>query len=264
MSVRPGSLHLNRANGRFLGVCAGLADWLDVPPVLVRVVFIICVLAWPTLVLGYFILYLCLDKDLTPDKMKNYFANAKTAEHFRQLNYRKPIYKNTRNKRIAGVCAGIADYLEVSAFSVRLVALISLFIFGPFAFWAYIICMFVFDPDPYAEPSERAARRAARRQARHERREARRARHRHPPKSYVNEEYANFGGVDADAEAEATAGAAGHRAADTRDTNGKSGGTAYSRAQCTEIFSELEMRLREIEAYMTSKRFRLHCEINRI
>jgi hypothetical protein len=26
----------------------------------------------------------------------------------------------------------------------------------------------------------------------------------------------------------------------------------------------MELHLREIEAYMTSKRFRLHCEINRI
>jgi hypothetical protein len=38
----------------------------------------------------------------------------------------------------------------------------------------------------------------------------------------------------------------------------------YDEAQCTEVFRLLELRLREIEAYMTSKRFRLHCEINRI
>ncbi len=34
--------------------------------------------------------------------------------------------------------------------------------------------------------------------------------------------------------------------------------------ECTEIYKTLELRLRAIEAYMTSKRFRLHCEINRI
>ena len=38
----------------------------------------------------------------------------------------------------------------------------------------------------------------------------------------------------------------------------------YDEAQFTEVFRILELRLREIEAYMTSKRFRLHCEINRI
>jgi len=247
MSVHPGSLRLNRSRGRFLGVCAGLADWLDVPAILVRIVFIICVVSWPPLIIGYFLLYLCLDKDLTPDKMKDYFANAKTAEHFRQLNYRKPIYKNSRNKRIAGVCSGIADYLEVSAFSVRLVFLISLFLFGPFTFWAYIICAFAFDPDPHADLSERASSRAARKRARRERKEARHARrHKQPPKSYVNEEYAAQTGQH-----------------DSKTSNGATS-SASTRTECTELFGGLEMRLRDIEAYMTSKRFRLHCEINRI
>ena len=40
--------------------------------------------------------------------------------------------------------------------------------------------------------------------------------------------------------------------------------TGVSRQECTEIYASLERRLREIEAFMTSKRFRLHCEINRI
>ena len=266
MSIRPGSLHLNRANGRFLGVCASIAYWLDVPAVVVRIVFVICVLSWPTLIIGYFLLYLCLDKDLTPDRMKDYFANAKTAEHFRQLNYRKPIYKNTRNKRIAGVCSGIADYLEVSAFSVRLVTLLSLFIFGPFTFWAYIICMFVFDPDPHAQHSDRSVRRDARRQARRARRDARRSRHNRPPNSYVNEkddddEYEQYGGIDVEVELRS---GDGHQRTDSDTADSNNERTNYSRKQCTELFSELEIRLREIEAYMTSKRFRLHCEINRI
>jgi len=256
MSVRPGSLHLNRRNGRFLGVCAGIADWLDVPTFLVRIVFVICVVSWPTLIIGYFLLYLCLDKDLTPDRMKDYFANAKTAEHFRQLNYRKPIYKNSRNKRIAGVCAGIADYLEVSAFSVRLVTLISLFIFGPFTFWAYIICMFAFDPDPHADPSDRSMRRAARKQARRERKEARKARHYQSSGSYANE------GYKTQAENSYTDDLRSQKSTSSDEATNTS--SLYTRAECTELFSELEMRLRDIEAYMTSKRFRLHCEINRI
>ncbi len=254
MSVRPGSLHLNRQQGRFLGVCAGIADWLDVPTIMVRIVFIICVLSWPTLIIGYFILYLCLDKDLTPNRMRDYFANAGTAEHFRQLNYRKPIYKNSRNKRIAGVCSGIADYLEVSTFPVRLVAVISLFVFGPFAFWAYVICAFAFDRDPHAEPSERSARRAARHREKAARREARHARRHGTPNSYVNEEYSP--------QTDASTAAAGSAQTNSNFSGARS--NSFTRTQCTEIFSELEMRLREIEAYMTSKRFRLHCEINRI
>ena len=84
-------MYLNQAEARWLGVCAGLADWLDVPTALVRIIFIICALSWPPLIIGYFLLYFCLDKELTPEKMQNYFNNASTAEHFRKLDYKRAI-----------------------------------------------------------------------------------------------------------------------------------------------------------------------------
>lgn len=281
-------MRLDRENARCLGVCAGIAKWLDVPASLVRIVFVICVIAWPPFLLGYFILYFCLDKDLTPEKMQDYFSSAPTAEHFRKLNYRKPIYKNERDKKIAGVCAGIADYLEVSAFSVRLVTLLSLFIFGPFTFWAYIICIFVFDPDPYGPPDvyEAKMRRRERRRERKERRRAHRAARRDARsarktrKSYVNEEYeADIQDLEDDIhdvadevhfELKAELGNAfsGFKKAGSKRNNRTEEEVDtdpnYSRAECTEIYSILETRLREIEAFMTSKKFRLHCQLNRI
>ena len=257
------SMKLNRDDRRWLGVCAGIADWLDIPVTLVRVVFVICVISWPTLIVAYFILYFCLNKDITPDSVREYFSSSKTADHFRRLNYRKPIYKNLSSKRIAGVCSGIADYLEVSAFSVRLATLLSLFIFGPFTFWAYIICMFVFDPDPdtvdasrYTRKMRRKEARAERRERRAQRRDARWARRHGVRKSYVNVEEVQRG-------AEAEEKFAEHAQTDGQGQSTQAG-SYYSRQQCSKIFSALEQRLREIEAYMTSKRFRLHCEINRI
>ncbi len=286
MGMGASSMRLNRADGRCLGVCAGIADWLDIPATLVRIVFIICVICWPPLILGYFLLYFCLDKELTPERMQDYFKNAKTAEHFRRLNYRKPIYKNQRNKRIAGVCSGIADYLEVSAFSVRAVTLASLFVFGPFTFWAYVICIFIFDNDPYATGSDRAERRRQRWQRRsqrwqeraerlarrHARREAKRQGRR---KSYVNEEFqADVDEFESDIEdtvsrvkdeiGEAVNKVKQATSKSEESRNAKYSNARFSRAECTEIYSSLEMRLREIEAFMTSKKFRLHCEINRI
>ena len=275
------NMRLDRHNARCLGVCAGLANWLDVPATLVRIVFIICVIAWPPLLLGYFILYFCLDKDLTPEKVQDYFSSAPTAEHFRKLNYRKPIYRNERNKRIAGVCSGIADYLEVSAFSVRAVTLGSMFIFGPFTFWAYVICWFVFDPDPYIDDGERyekkmqsRQRRAQRRAERDARRKARKVR-----KSYANEEFDTTMG-DFEAEMQDAADQV-HVEIMSEFDNAMSGfkesvsgkksrassaqsRAGYSQKECTEIYSSLEQRLREIEAFMTSKKFRLHCQLNRI
>jgi phage shock protein C len=234
-----------------LGVCAGIADWLDIPAALVRVVFIICVLSWPTLILAYFCLYFCLDKDITPEKMRNYFKNAKTADHFRQLDYHKPIYKNSRNKRIAGVCSGIADYFEIAPFIVRAITIGSLFIFGPYTVLAYIICMIVFDADPHAVPTDRKARKQEKKRKRHLRRQRRRER----KNSYTNEEYtssATQAGTETGTQAEAEF--------DQTDESVD----PYSMDECNEVYNAMELRMREIEAFITSKKFRLHCEINRI
>lgn len=260
MNMGNSRLKLNRRDARWLGVCAGIADWLDVPTVLVRVIFVICVISWPTLIIGYFLLYFCLDKDITPDKMRDYFKSASTAEHLKQLDYRKPIYKNERNKRIAGVCSGIADYFEVSAFAVRAVTLFSLFIFGPFTFWAYIICIFVFESDPHVIPTSRQERRARRKQRKFERKARRKNR-----KSYVNDDYEKFAEDAADEAYAAFKDATEQYATEEQGEQvEKDSSTLHSRDKCTEIYNIMELRLREIEAYMTSKRFRLHCEINRI
>ncbi len=283
MRAEASNLYLDSENRVWLGVCSGIANWLDIPAAVVRVIFVLCVLAWPPMLLGYVILYFCLDKEFTPDKVRDYFSTSETAEHFRKLNYRKPIYKNARDKRICGVCAGIADYLEVSHFSVRIVTVLSLFVFGPFTFWAYVICCFVFDPDPYMEDSdrydrimERKQRRAERRRARHARREARRNA-RKMRKSYRNKEFSpgqeNFKDdvdeaideVTIELRAEIDDAVQNFSAESKRQsTRQGSGKPRMSRTQCTEMFAELELRLREIEAFMTSKKFRLHCEINRI
>jgi len=253
-------MYLDRENGRWLGVLAGIANWLDVPVTLVRIVFVICVIAWPPFILGYFVLYFCLDREFTPDRMRDYFNSSATAEHFRRLDYRKPIYRNERDKRIAGVCAGIADYLEVSAFTVRLATLLSLFVFGPFTFWAYLICWFVFDPDPYLDDDARYQHRLARRR----RREARRRRHeerraaryaRRQARSSARKGHRNH---NEEPQVEPAAPIEEAEAFD-HDT-----APAWGKAECIEVYSALEHRLREIEAFMTSKRFRLHCQINRI
>ncbi len=283
MRAEASNLYLDSENRIWLGVCSGLANWLDIPAAVVRVIFILCVLAWPPMLLGYVILYFCLDKDFTPDKVKDYFSASETAEHFRKLNYRKPIYKNERDKRLFGVCAGIGDYLEVSHFSVRIVTVLSLFLFGPFTFWAYVICCFVFDPDPYMENSDRyerimarKKRRAERRRARHARRQARRNA-RKMRKSYRNKEFnpdlekyqdevdevIDEATIELRAEIDdAVQGFNNRDKSNSKRATNKA--PRMSRTQCTEMFAELELRLREIEAFMTSKKFRLHCEINRI
>ena len=50
----------------------------------------------------------------------------------------KRLVLDKQNKKIAGVCAGIANYLEVDVTVVRILFLIAL-LCGSFGFWAYII-----------------------------------------------------------------------------------------------------------------------------
>lgn len=237
-----GRLTLDPENARWLGVCAGIARWLDLPIALVRVVFVICVITWPTLLLAYVIAYFVLDRGITADSVQGYFRGPETAEHFRQLNYRKPLYRNPSKGYLGGVCAGLANYLEVGTFWVRFATVTSLLVFGPFTLLGYVVCWIAIDVDPRETPcmSRRQRRKQQRKAAKWEaRREAGREnqddQRQQPPH-------------------------AEQRAAQSEEARH----TPPTEDQCVDTFRKLELRLREIEAYMTSKRFRLHCEINRI
>ena len=105
-----------------------------------------------------------------------------------------------------------------------------------------------------------------RKQRRAERRAKRKNR-----KSYVNEDYEDFAEevaneayVEIKAAFEESTRRKDFSADEADQTDAEDSATIHSRDKCTEIYNTLELRLREIEAYMTSKRFRLHCEINRI
>ena len=50
----------------------------------------------------------------------------------------KRLVLDQQNKKIAGVCAGIANYLDIDVTVVRILFLIGL-ICGSFGFWVYLI-----------------------------------------------------------------------------------------------------------------------------
>ncbi len=52
-------------------------------------------------------------------------------------NYKR-LTRSTTDRRIAGVCGGLAKYLNVDPTVVRIVFLVAL-LFGSFGFWAYLI-----------------------------------------------------------------------------------------------------------------------------
>ncbi len=50
----------------------------------------------------------------------------------------KKLYRKASDKKIAGVCSGIADYLNIDVTVVRILFLVAL-ICGSFGFWVYLI-----------------------------------------------------------------------------------------------------------------------------
>lgn len=60
----------------------------------------------------------------------------------------KKLYKDQTNKKLCGVCAGIANYFSIDATIVRL-ALVAFCLLGGSGILAYIICAIVMPNDPY-------------------------------------------------------------------------------------------------------------------
>jgi phage shock protein C len=204
------TLSLNEEDKRFLGVCSGIARYLDVPVIAVRLIYVIACMIWPTLIIVYFVAYWCLKKDNNAGRLKAMVNESRTFDQLKKIDYRRPLYRNPDDRKIAGVCSGIADYLNINPFVVRLLTFFSVFVFGPFTFFAYIVFWMVMPKRP--------------------------------------------AGFSYSSAAEQTQGDV---------VKGKVAET-LSIQECGTMLSKTEFRLREVEAFMTSKQFSLHCEINRI
>ncbi len=149
MQRRSKRLHINKANKKFLGVCAGIADYLEVEAWSVRVVFLAsCLMGAWFLVPIYFVLYFCLDSK--SGEFKEGFTNSTRFKHFKNVDYRKKLYRNTEDAKFLGVCAGLADYFEIDASIVRIVTCILFFLplAGPIPWFAYLAAYFVLDEKP--------------------------------------------------------------------------------------------------------------------
>ncbi len=60
---------------------------------------------------------------------------------------RKKLYKSSTDKKLAGVCGGIADYFDVDSTLIRLAWIIAAFALGT-GLLAYIICALVMPDQP--------------------------------------------------------------------------------------------------------------------
>lgn len=58
------------------------------------------------------------------------------------------LYRNTQDKKLAGICSGIADYFDTDPVLVRLIAVLVLFASGGTAILAYLVGIFVVPEKP--------------------------------------------------------------------------------------------------------------------
>lgn len=93
---------------KICGVCAGIADYFNIDPTLVRIIAVaIATYSIGTAALVYFVMALAIDNP--PD---NYYQTVN--------NTSKKLMKSP-NKRICGVCGGLAEAMNIDASIVRVV-----------------------------------------------------------------------------------------------------------------------------------------------
>lgn len=62
---------------------------------------------------------------------------------------KKKLYRSTTDKKIAGVCGGVAEYFDIDVTIIRLaVALITLFSAGTIGLWVYLIAALILPKNP--------------------------------------------------------------------------------------------------------------------
>ncbi len=105
----------SRTDVKIAGVCAGLADYLDVDVVLVRAAWLVFSIV-PGAIVGGVIAYVAAWL-LTPEATESAPASN-----------RRRLTRSVADAKIAGVCGGLAEYFGVDATAIRLVwAVLSIF-----------------------------------------------------------------------------------------------------------------------------------------
>lgn len=145
-----------------------------------------------------------------------------------RLNSGRGLYRDKARGKICGVCAGVADYLDIDTWQVRLVAVLGLIFVPSVAITVYFIAYFLMDDKPY---------------------------YRRVTDAYEETDYDDY--TEA-AVSENDKSGGGTAARQPRVSNGEALRTAK------EKFADLEERLRSMESHVTSSRFELQRELRKI
>ena len=113
---------------KFLGICGGVADYFNVDPTLIRIA--VACIALYTAILPALLVYVVMSF-VFPQQPEGY-TTVNTSE--------KKLLKSSDNKKLAGVCGGLAKFFGIDATIIRLIFALSFLIFG-FGLTTYIVCL---------------------------------------------------------------------------------------------------------------------------
>ncbi|MFT4061922.1 MAG: PspC domain-containing protein [Edaphocola sp.] len=86
------------------GVCAGMADYVNIDPLMVRIAFALITLAWGTGFFIYILLWALLPVGTQQPRLP-----------------RRRLYRDTQHKVVGGVCSGLASYFDVAPLAPRVI-----------------------------------------------------------------------------------------------------------------------------------------------
>lgn len=112
---------------KLIGVCAGVADSLNIDPVIIRIA-VVC-LALLTIGMPVVVVYIALGF-VFPSPPVNYYQLVQ--------NTGKKLTKGT-DKKVAGVCSGVAEFFGCDATVIRLILALAIIFFG-FGLALYLVC----------------------------------------------------------------------------------------------------------------------------
>ena len=112
---------------KLCGVCGGIADYFNLDPTLIRI--IVAAVSLATAILPAFFIYLIAALVMPKPPESYYQVYNNTSKKLRK----------SADKKLFGVCGGIAEYFSVDSTIVRLLFALSFLFFG-YGLGLYIIC----------------------------------------------------------------------------------------------------------------------------
>jgi phage shock protein PspC (stress-responsive transcriptional regulator) len=128
-------LHRCRWDKKIAGVCGGLGQYFQIDPTIIRMVtiFLFIFTAFLPVIVAYIILWIVMP--LGPRAYIN--------------NPAKKLYRSRTDRKISGICGGLADFFDIDSTWLRIGIVVLLFVTGFFPlFFTYLIGSIIIPEEP--------------------------------------------------------------------------------------------------------------------